>query len=254
MHKYKNVAILFGRKGSQGFPGKNIYPVLGRPAALYPILAAFNSKKTNKIYLSTDDLKLKKLSLKYGVEILERPEKYCTSEALIEEVIQFTYRQLVEDLKIRTKYVTILLCNSCNVLAKLIDDATIFLDSNNNFDSVVTASKLNMYSPLRARKIDENGMLVPAVPLELVGKIKGFNSNRNSSGDVFFADGGMTVVRSDFLFDIKKNLLPFRWMGNKIHMFEQYPGGSDIDDFWQVSAMEAWLKKNGFTKKKTPYR
>ena len=39
-----------------------------------------------------------------------------------------------------------------------------------------------------------------------------------------------------------------------IHMFEQYPGGSDIDDFWQVSAMEAWLKKNGFTKKKTPYR
>jgi len=27
------VALLLGRKGSIGFPGKNLYPVLGRPLA-----------------------------------------------------------------------------------------------------------------------------------------------------------------------------------------------------------------------------
>ena len=41
-------AILFGRKGSLGFPGKNLYPVLDRPLCLYPLLAAVNSKKLTK--------------------------------------------------------------------------------------------------------------------------------------------------------------------------------------------------------------
>ena len=33
-------ALLLGREGSTGFPGKNIYPVLGRPLMAYPLMAA----------------------------------------------------------------------------------------------------------------------------------------------------------------------------------------------------------------------
>ena len=39
-------AILIGRKGSEGFPGKNTFKILGQPLCYYPSKAA---KKTNLI-------------------------------------------------------------------------------------------------------------------------------------------------------------------------------------------------------------
>lgn len=37
-------ALIIGRKGSVEFPGKNLYPVIGRPPALYPMMAAASSR------------------------------------------------------------------------------------------------------------------------------------------------------------------------------------------------------------------
>jgi CMP-N-acetylneuraminic acid synthetase len=38
------VALMIGRGGSTGFPGKNLYPVLGRPLMAYPLMAAAASR------------------------------------------------------------------------------------------------------------------------------------------------------------------------------------------------------------------
>jgi len=48
------VAILMGRKGSKGFPGKNLYPVLGNPLAYYPMKAAKDCSEVDKVYISTE--------------------------------------------------------------------------------------------------------------------------------------------------------------------------------------------------------
>ena len=42
------IAILIGRRGSRGFPGKNIHKVLGRRLCEYPLLAAKKSKYIDK--------------------------------------------------------------------------------------------------------------------------------------------------------------------------------------------------------------
>src|SRR6202008_3440246 len=47
-------ALLLGREGSSGFPGKNVYPVLGRPLVAYPLLAAAGARSVDRVYLSTD--------------------------------------------------------------------------------------------------------------------------------------------------------------------------------------------------------
>ena len=44
------IAIMIGRKGSRGFPGKNTYKVLGRALCEYPLIAAKKSKYIDKIY------------------------------------------------------------------------------------------------------------------------------------------------------------------------------------------------------------
>ena len=51
-------ALLVGRKGSVGFPGKNIYPILGKPLAHYPMRAAKDARLVDNVYLSTDCEKL----------------------------------------------------------------------------------------------------------------------------------------------------------------------------------------------------
>ena len=63
-------ALLLGREGSIGFPGKNTYPVLGKPLMVYPLLAAKNAQHVNKIYVSTDSPTIKKIGKEYGVRSL----------------------------------------------------------------------------------------------------------------------------------------------------------------------------------------
>ena len=67
------IAILMGRKGSKGFPGKNLYKILGKPLAYFPMRAARECKDVEKTYLSTDDEALMDLARKSGIEIIERP-------------------------------------------------------------------------------------------------------------------------------------------------------------------------------------
>ena len=75
-------ALLLGRKGSKGFPGKNTIPILGHPLAWYPMLTALNVNKIDHVYLSTDDPKLMGIAAEIGVKIIERPEYLANDEAL----------------------------------------------------------------------------------------------------------------------------------------------------------------------------
>ena len=44
-----NYALIIGRKGSKGFPKKNIQTIMGRKLFEYPLLAALNSKKISQV-------------------------------------------------------------------------------------------------------------------------------------------------------------------------------------------------------------
>ncbi len=147
----------------------------------------------------------------------------------------------------------ITMCNACNIVSESIDRGVELLKSRPDFDSAITVCRYNMFTPLRARRLSEDGSLQPFVPLEALGDVKKLTCDRASTGDVYFADGGATVVRGHCLEDIRNNLLPFRWMGKRIHPIIQEPGGGDIDDPWQVAAMEVWLRRQGFSEGSTPY-
>ena len=49
-----NIAIMIGRAGSKGFPGKNIKKINNKRLCEYPLIAAKKSKLIDKIYVSTD--------------------------------------------------------------------------------------------------------------------------------------------------------------------------------------------------------
>jgi len=137
----------------------------------------------------------------------------------------------------------LLMCNTATITSETISKGIEVLRKNPSYDSAVTVSKYNMWSPLRARRIDEDGLLQPFVSFEAFGDPKALNCDRSSQGDVWFADMGVSIVRPMCLEYMKEGLLPQRWMGKRIYPLRQ-SGGLDIDYEWQVGQVEYWLKRN----------
>ena len=241
-------AIMIGRKGSRGFPGKNTYKVLGRALCEYPLIAAKKSKFIDKIYVATDCDKIKKISSKYNVEFIDRPKKLNTNKALGDHVFEYSYEQVKKKNTKKIELVVLLFANAPTINFKLIDQGIALLKKNKSFDSAVTTSVYNMWSPLRARKLEPDGSLKPFVNFEYFGNPKTLNCDRDSQGNVYFADMSLSIVRPKCLENLKDGLLPQKWMGKKIMPIKSW-GGCDVDYKWQIPGVEYWLISNGVKRK-----
>jgi len=240
-------ALMLGRGGSTGFPGKNLHKILGRPLMAYPLMAAQASGYVDRIYVSTDSEEIMSVGRRYGAEIIVRPPELCTSRALGEDAFVHGYRVIRDLLTAQGKaveLVVLLFANAATVSGELIDQGVEILRSNPMFDSAVTVSRYNMWSPLRARKVDSEGCLQPFVPFETFGDPKTLNCDRDSQGDVFFADMGLSIVRPHCLERLEDGLLPQKWMGNRIAPIHSW-GGCDVDYEWQIPGVEYWLRQHG---------
>jgi hypothetical protein len=241
-------ALMIGRAGSTGFPGKNIYPILGRPLAAYPLMAAQASKHVDEIYVSTDSPEIMEIGRKFGAKLIERPAHLATKQALGEHVFVHGYQEIVKNLAgtEEIELMVLLFANGATLTAGLIDQGIEALRADESLDSAVTVSEYNMWSPLRARKVGADGCLHPFVPFETFGDPKTLNCDRDSQGSVYFADMGLSIVRPRCLESLDDGLLPQKWMGQRIHPIRSW-GGCDIDYEWQVPMVEFWLRKHGFT-------
>jgi CMP-N-acetylneuraminic acid synthetase len=243
------VSLLLGRGGSSGFPGKNLYPVMGRPLMAYPLMAVRDSKYVERCYVSTDSEEIMAVGRQFGAEIIVRPPELCTQQALGEDAYAHGYRVIRDRLAhdgICIELMVLLFANAATVNAELIDTGIETLRNHPDFDSAVTVSRYNMWSPLRARRLDSDGCLRPFVPLETFGDPGALNCDRDSQGDVLFADMSASIVRTQCLEHLEQGLLPQKWMGRRIAPIPNW-GGCDVDYEWQIPGVEFWLERHGIT-------
>ena len=167
----KAISICIGRKGSKGLPGKNKMILKGNPLCFYPMEAASKSKFVTHSFLNTDDVELKEVGLQLSHFLLERSPQLANSSALGEDVFENSYKQILSLYPNLSDHLVVLLfCNAPTVTSKLIDDAIDLLSRDSNADSVVSVSRFNMASPLRARKLDdEKKYLCLSFPLKHSG-------------------------------------------------------------------------------------
>ncbi len=240
-------ALVLGRGGSTGFPGKNLCLVLGRPLVAYPLLASSESKYVDRLYVSTDSEEIMSVGRQYGAEIIVRPPELCTPTALGEDAFAHGYRVIRERLAEdgdTIELMVLLFANAATITAELIDQGIEMLRADRTLDSAVTVSRYNMWSPLRARRLADDGCLHPFVPFETFGNPDYLDCDRDSQGDVYFADMGASVVRPRCLEHLEEGLLPQKWMGKRIAPIFSW-GGCDVDYEWQIPLVEHWLWANG---------
>ncbi len=240
-------ALMIGRAGSRGLPGKNTTPILGRPLCAYPLIAANGSRYVDEVFVSTDSPEIAAIAKQYRASVIDRPPELATSSALGEDVFVHGYNEIskiVNEGGRKVELMVLLFANAPTVTSSMVDEGVDLLRQDKEVDSVVSTSVYNMWSPLRARKISEAGYLEPFVPFEVFGNPATLNCDRDSQGEVYFADMGVSVVRPHCLESIEAGLLPQKWMGKRIAALKSW-GGCDVDYEWQLPMVEFWLRKNG---------
>jgi CMP-N-acetylneuraminic acid synthetase len=242
-------ALLIGRGASLGFPGKNTYEVLGRPLMAYPLLAADASRYVERVFVSTDADEIKDIGRRYGAEIIDRPAYLAGPEALGDHAFRHGHEVIRDQLRAEgdeLELLVLLFANAPTISGDLIDRGVDLLRADPQLDSAVTVSRYNMWSPLRARRLEDDGTLKPFVPFETFGDPATLNCDRDSQGDVLFADMGVSVVRPRNLEHLEDGLLPQRWMGQRIAPIHNV-NGCDIDYEWQIPGAIHWLRAHGWT-------
>lgn len=232
--------LILGRKGSLGFPGKNLLLINGHPLAWFPMMAALNTPEIHQHFISTDDEKLMQLGSEIGYIVIQRPAYLATSQALGEDAYKHGYEAIVQLIGQEPELLVLLFCNAPTINSSLIQQGIRALRANPDADSAVTVSRYNMFSPSRARRLSETGYLEPYIPFEHHPFSDGISCDRDSQGDVWFADVAMSVIRPKNLKNLSDGLLPQKWMGRKILPIVN-EAGLDLDYEWQIGQAQWWL-------------
>ena len=82
MSKPMTIATICARGGSQGLPGKNIRPLLGKPLIAYTIEQALAHPQIDRVFVSTDSPVIAEAARKAGAEVpFLRPSQLATHNA-----------------------------------------------------------------------------------------------------------------------------------------------------------------------------
>ncbi|MBL8097813.1 MAG: hypothetical protein JNK81_01450 [Anaerolineales bacterium] len=236
------VALVCGRAENQPFPGRNTFPLLGRPLMVYPILAALNSTQVDKVYLSTDDAGMARVAKHTGAEVIERKNNHETFT--LEQVIQNGYEEIKKQFNEPIEALVVMIANAPTVTDKLINQGVEILRSQPELDAVISVSKHNEYHPHLALQLTQNGLLQ-----EYAGV------SETSSTDAYFPDSLLFVLRPEKFFKnfqqtISNTIVDVNKQKVAALVHEGY---GDVDYPWQIPMVEEWLKRRGFTESQTPY-
>ena len=135
------VASICARGGSKGVPRKNIKLLNGRPLIAYTIECAQQSKKIDRIVISTDDEEIAGIARSYGAEVpFLRPAELAQDTSSKWPV----FIHLVQAYEAITQ-------KPVSILVDL--DVGTPLRSPQDIDDCITALKLNMLAMFRATTV-----------------------------------------------------------------------------------------------------
>ena len=99
----KTIIVIPARAGSKRLPQKNIKILAGIPLIAHTILyAQENRDYIDDIFVSTDDKEIKKIALKYGAKVVDRPKKISgdlePTVSAIKHTLEVSNMQYVENI------------------------------------------------------------------------------------------------------------------------------------------------------------
>jgi len=227
-----NAAIVTARTRGPALPEKNLYLVGGRPLVDYPIRAALEARRVDRVYCSTDGDDIADVARELGCEIIRRPEGVAgdVPHAVV-------IRHAVEEVARRTgrvDLVAILLGNTVAVDAPLIDQAMGRLAAEPRLSGVMSVWRAQDDHPLRALAMDNDGLLRP------YGGARDVSSSRQTYPACYYYDQGVWAFRAEWGLQ-NQGPNPWTWMGPRCAAIERpWVTGRDVHTDLDVAVSE-WM-------------
>ena len=229
-----NVAIITARAGSKSILDKNVYQVGGKPLMAYPIQAAKDARRINKIFISTDGEAIAGVGQAMGCEIIWRPEELCGDHVNHGEVIKHAVEWVAEHER-GLQNVVLLLGNTVMIDGALIDQSLTILEEQPDLDSVMTVWEAADDHPLRALQI-KDGLVKP-----YGDENRQVSTERQSYPKAYYYDQGVWTFRQECV-QRREGPNPWWWMGKRVYpIVRNWVTGRDIHTLLDVSAAEWWL-------------
>lgn len=193
------IAIILARGSSKRIFRKNIKDFLGKPIISYSISAAIQSSLFSEVMVSTDDEKIKGISLKYGAKVPfmrsnKNSDDYATSFDAIKEVL-LEYKKLNKHFD-----------QGCCIYAaapfisdSLLTNALTILDTN-DFDSVFPAIKYS-HPIQRSFRADKNGRIHLNYPEYKLTRTQDIQSAYHDSGQFYMFNTDMILTKQNLITD-----------------------------------------------------
>ena len=200
------LGLIPARGGSSGVPGKNIKMINGKPLIVWTIEKALQSKKIDKVIVSTDSEDIAEISRNAGAIVLKRPDKLATDTASTQDVMVHALQNYPAD-------ILVLLQPTSPYRSKGLIDDCIEEFIEGDYDSLATGFICDY------KEYGKN-----TLPRQ---QIQGF----------FYDDGNVYVIKAE-------NILAGDRYGKKIgHKFISRYENAEIDDEYDFWLLEQILKK-----------
>lgn len=226
------LAIIPARGNSKSIKNKNIISLNKQPLISYTIKAAIKSKIFRRIIVSTDSIRIKNISKKYGAEIpFMRPKKLSLDNTPTYPVIKYEYEKIKKFYNEDYDYVCVLQPTSPLRNFKHIKEAFSIISNNKIADSLISCQKLpHNFHPQKIMELDKKKYLK-------ISDYKKLNNINRHGYKPYFARNGSAI------YFMKPQILNKSLIGKKTILYEMDKISSlDIDDKFDLKIAETLLK------------
>ena len=229
-----SIAVIIGRAGSKGLPGKNSRLVAGLPMVAHSIGHARSAHHVKRIVVSTDGDEIARAARETGTEVVMRPPILAGDTATVDGAV----RHALETLGASERVVVVLYANVPVRPAGLVDRAIHHLVET-GADSVQSYEPVGKRHPWWMSRLDDSGRITPWHRNDVY--------RRQDLPDVWFPDGGVIALTRDALFNHDPES-PHSFLGRDRRGIENGPGEVvDVDDEIDLMVAEAMLQREKAT-------
>ncbi len=175
------IAIVIGRAGSKGLPGKNALPLGGEPMICHSIRAAQRARTVTRVVVSTDGADIAAAAAATGVTVVDRPAALATDTAPVDAAVRHAAEAAGGDEPV----VVILYANVPVRPDGLVDRAVRELIAT-GADSVQSYARVGKHHPYWMVTLDDAGRVAPFHPNTI--------DRRQDLPEVLLPDGGVIAV------------------------------------------------------------
>lgn len=157
------LAIVIGRGGSKGLPGKNMRPVAGRPCAWWTIQAAQQARLVGEVLVSSDDPALLALAESCHARAIERPASLASDTATVDAAARHALTAIADRVPgfARASTPIVLLYANVPVRPDGLIDRAIELVLASGADSVQSYAPVGKFHPWWIARIADDASVLP---------------------------------------------------------------------------------------------